>query len=144
MSDRDARSLLEFIIQNRLATLEEKQAEFSARALDPGDQPAIMAAHEVQTEEDAAGRLFPAFVAGLRALGAQRAAGGPLALDDSDPQQSAMADALIRFLVKSHLATVESEDLGDGRFRYQVTADWAGLQQTATLAKVDLDAALSA
>ena len=25
-----------------------------------------------------------------------------------------MADALIRFLVKSHLATVESEDLGDG------------------------------
>ena len=79
MSDRDARSLLDFIVQNRLATLEEKQAEFSARAIDPGDQPTIMAAHEVQTEAEAAQRHVP----GLRRRAArwrQRAGAAPSCL----------------------------------------------------------------
>lgn len=144
MAEADARKLLDFIITNPIATLEEKKAEFSSHAVDRDDQSATMAGHEVQTETDAAVRLFPAFYAGLRHAGA---AGGPqagaLVLDDADPQQNAMAEALIRFLVKPHLATVETEELGETHYRYHITLDWPGLQRTATLAGVPLDAALA-
>src|SRR5689334_22887860 len=143
MADSAAHALLNFIIHNRLATMEEKQAEFAARAIDPGQQPTEMANHNVQTEEEAAGRLFPHFAAGLRAAGAQRAQGGALVLDDADPQQNAMADALIRFLVKPLLATVDTEEVGAGHYRYHVTLDWPGMERTATLAGVDLNAALA-
>ncbi|HMA37446.1 MAG TPA: hypothetical protein VKY74_23535 [Chloroflexia bacterium] len=144
MPERDARRLLEFIIRTRLATLEQKQAEFASRALDPGDQPAIMAGHDLQTEAEAADRLFPAFVAAIQAAGAARTAGTPLVFDDADPQQNAMADALIRFLVKSHLATVESQERSEGHYHYAVTIDWPAMEQTATLAGVDLPVALAA
>jgi hypothetical protein len=141
MAEHDARKLLDFIVHSRLATLEEKQAEFAARAIDPDDQPEVMSSHEVQTEAEAAQRMFPAFWAGLKA--AQQAGNAPLVLDDADPQQNEMASALIRFLVKAHLATVESEEVGPDHYRYQITLDRPGLQRTATLADVDLNAALA-
>jgi hypothetical protein len=143
MANNAAHTLLNFIIHNRLATMEEKQSEFASRAIDPGEQVAEMTSHNVQTEEEAAGRLVPGCGGGLRAAGAQRAQGGALVLDDADPQQNAMADALIRFLVKPLLATVDTEEVAAGHFRYHVTPDWAGLERTATLAGVDLNAALA-
>lgn len=143
MSDAAARTLLNFIIHSRLATMEEKQAEFAARALDPDDQPAAMASHNVQTEQEAAERLFPSFVAGLRHVAATRESGGATVFDDADPAQNTMADALIRFLVKPLLATVDTEEVAAGHYRYHVTLDWAGMQRTATLAGVDLNAALA-
>ncbi len=143
MPDAAARTLLNFIIHSRLATMEEKQAEFAARALDPDDQPAAMASHNVQTEEEAAARMFPAFVAGLHQVAATRESGGATIFDDADPAQNAMADALIRFLVKPLLATVETEEVSASHFRYHITLDWPGMQRTATLAGVDLNAALA-
>src|SRR5689334_19203052 len=124
MAEHDARRLLDFIVHNRLATLEEKQAEFATRAIDPDDQPDVMSSHEVQTEAEAAQRMFPAFLAGLRA-GAQ-AGNAPLVLDDADPQQDEIASALIRFLVTPHLATVESEEIEPDHYRYRITLDWPG------------------
>ncbi|MGI8587246.1 MAG: hypothetical protein ACR2M0_06095 [Chloroflexia bacterium] len=143
MPDNEARKLLEFIINTRIASLEEKQAEFTARALDDDDRNAVMTSHNVETESEAADRLFPAFVTGLRYAGAQRASGQAVVLDDADPQQNAGADALVRFLVRPNLASVETEELGEGHYRYHVTVDWPGLEQTATLAGVDLNAALA-
>ncbi|HUS15985.1 MAG TPA: hypothetical protein VM536_13345 [Chloroflexia bacterium] len=144
MAEGEARKFLEFILHSRVATMEEKKAEFAARAVDPGDQPAIMAAHEVQTEEEAADRQFPAFHAALRALGGTRRDGAPpLVLDDADPQQNALADAVVRFLVKPQLAAVETEEAGAEHFRYRVTVDWPAMQRTATLAGVDLNALLA-
>src|SRR5690348_8901166 len=143
MPESDAHRLLDFIVHNRLATLEEKQAEFTTRAIDADDQPQVQAAHDVQTEAEAASRLFPAFVAGLHYAAANRGSNQPIVFDDADPQQKAMADALIRFLVKSHLATVETEDLGESHYRYHLTVDWPGLERIATLAHVDLNAALA-
>src|SRR5690349_15928674 len=125
MAEHDARRLLDFIVHNRLATLEEKQAEFATRAIDPDAQPEVMSSHEVQTEAEAAQRLFPAFYAGLRA--AAQNPNAPLLLDDADAQQNEMASALIRFLVKPHLATVETETPAPDHYRYQVTIDWPGL-----------------
>src|SRR5690242_11233744 len=122
MAEHDARKLLDYIVHNHLASLEEKQAEYATRAIDPDDQPDVMSTHEVQTEAEAAQRLFPAFVAGLRA--AQQTGTAPLVLDDADPQQDELASALIRFLVKPHLATAESEEIAPDHYRYQVTVDW--------------------
>src|SRR5207253_360930 len=124
-------------------TMEEKKAEFTAHAIDPDDQPAIQAGHEVQTETEAAERLFPAFQAALHYVGGNRTAAGPLVLDDADPQQNAMADAVIRFLVKPDLATAESEEAGEGHYRYRITIDWPAMQRMATMAGVDLDAVLA-
>ncbi len=144
MAEHDARKLLDFIIHGQPASLEEKQAEYAPRAGDPADPPEIMAGHEVQTEAEAAQRLFPAFAAGLRAAAASRTTGQALMLDDADPAQNGLADALIRFLVKSHLATVETQEEAPDHYRYLVTVDWPGMERTATLAGVDLNAALSA
>ena len=144
MPEGATHKLLNFIISSRLSTLEEKQAEFATRAIDPGNQPEVMSTHDVEVEEDAARRLFAAFYGGLQAAAQARAQNAALVLDDANPQQDAMATALIRFLVKAHLATVETEEVAPGHFRYHVQVDWPALEQTATLAGVDLQAAIAA
>jgi len=39
--------------------------------------------------------------------------------------------------------TVDTEEVAAGHYRYHVTLDWAGMQRTATLAGVYLNAALA-
>ena len=47
------------------------------------------------------------------------------------------------FAAADALATVETEDLGESHYRYHLTVDWPGLERIATLAHVDLNAALA-
>jgi hypothetical protein len=142
MSDSDMRKLLDYIIAHRLAPIEEKMADMERTARVPGERIEEINAATVEQEREAAARLLPAFAAGLRTASANR--GGPLLLDDRNPSQNGVADALIRFLVKPELATVETEEVGPEHYSYQVTIDWAALERVAQAGEIDLEEALRA
>lgn len=142
MADNDVRKLLDYIISHRVAPEEEKIADLDATSRVPQERIEEISTEVVEQEKEAAARLLPAFAAGLRAAAANR--NTPLPLDDRDPTQNGMADALIRFLVKPGLATVETEEVGDGHYGYRVSLDWAALEQLARGAGVDLTDALRA
>ena len=140
MADNDIRKLLDYIISHRVAPEEEKMADLEATSRVPQERIEEISAEVVDQEKEAAARLLPTFAAGLRVADANRNA--PLALDDRDPQQNAIADALIRFLVKPGLATVETEEAGAEHYTYRISLDWAGLERMAQGARVNLAEAL--
>lgn len=142
MPDSDMRKLLDYVITHRLAPIEEKMADMESSARVPGERIEEINAATVEQERDAAARLLPAFAAGLRAAAINR--GGPLLLDDRNPAQNGIADALIRFLVKPNLATVETEEAGPEHYAYRVTIDWGALERVAQAADVNLEEALRA
>jgi hypothetical protein len=142
MADNDIRKLLDYIISHRVAPEEERQADLDATSRVPQERIEEISAEVVDQEKEAAARLLPTFAAGLRAAAATRPA--PLALDDRDPVQNATADALIRFLVKPSLATVETDEAGAGHYTYRISLDWAGLERMAQEAQVNLAEALGA
>src|SRR5215213_2601159 len=98
MPDSDIRKLLDYVIAHRVAPVEEKLTDMESTSRVPEERIEEISATTVEHERDAAARLLPAFAAGLRAAAANR--GTPLALDDRNPAQNGIADALIRFLVK--------------------------------------------
>jgi hypothetical protein len=51
--------------------------------------------------------------------------------DGADPQQSAMADILIQYLVRTGNATVRTAEPAPGRYVYSVAVDWGRLRQLA-------------
>jgi hypothetical protein len=142
MADTDIRKLVDYIISHRVAPEEEKIADLDATSRVPQERIEEISTEVVDQEKEAAARLLPHFAAGLRAAARNRNA--PLALDDRDPAQNAMADALIRFLVKPGLATVETQDVGDGHYTYQVTLDWPALERLAQAGGIQLGEALQA
>src|SRR6478672_926496 len=105
MADSDIRKLLDYIIAHRVAPDEEKIADLDATSRVPQERIEEIGEQVVEQEREAAARLLPAFARGLRAAAVNR--GGPLLLDDHNPDQNGIADALIRFLVKPNLATAE-------------------------------------
>jgi hypothetical protein len=142
MADTDIRKILDYIISHSVAPEEEKIADLDATSRVPQERIEEISTEVVDQEKEAAARLLPHFAAGL--LAAARNRNAPLPLDDRDPAQNAMADALIRFLVKPGLATVETADAGAGHYTYQVTLDWAALERMAQGAGLNLNEALQA
>ena len=142
MPDSDMRKLLDYVINHRLAPIEEKMADMERTSRVPEERIEEISATTVEHEREAAARLLPAFAAGLRAAAINR--GGPLLLDDRNPAQNGIADALIRFLVKPNMATVETEEMGPEHYAYRVTIDWAALERVAQAADVDMEEALRA
>ena len=140
MADTDIRKLVDYIISHRVAPDEEKIADLDATSRVPQERIEEISAEVVDQEKEAAARLLPNFAAGLRAAAVNR--NTPLLLDDRDPTQNGIADALIRFLVKPNLAAVETEEVGDGHYTYRVTLDWAALENMAKGAGLNLAEAL--
>src|SRR5689334_11865479 len=105
----DSGRLLEYIVRNRQFRAERKVAEMETRA---DQRPDIIAEPaQVRDEEVSEARQHEAaFSQGLRlAWQSQQAGRGALVLDDQDPEQNAVAEALIRYLVRPDLATVETD-----------------------------------
>lgn len=142
MSDSDIRKLLDYVLAHRVAPIEAKITDMESSPLVPEGRIEEINETTAEQERDAAARLLPAFAAGLRAAAAHR--GAPLALDDHNPAQNGIADALIRFLVKPNLATVETEEVAPEHYTYRVTIDWTALEQAAQAADVNLQEALRA
>ncbi|HEV7215709.1 MAG TPA: hypothetical protein VGP33_11360 [Chloroflexota bacterium] len=138
--DSRIRQLLDTIVNQLEAPMEEKAAELSNPA---ANQMGADSPDELARGVGARARardLEDPFELALRA--ARRAGSTPLRLDSADAIQNRMADALIQFLVRPGLATVQSVEMGVDRYRYDLTIDWPALRRVATQAGINLEEAL--
>jgi hypothetical protein len=138
--DARIRQLLDTIVNHYEVPLEERAAELGNPA---GQQMGEDSSDEADRGEDARSRaddLADPFAMALRA--ARRAGDAPLRLNSADAIQNRMADALIQFLVRPGLATVQAVETGSEQFRYDVNVDWAALRRVAAQAGIDLEEAL--
>lgn len=130
--------LLDYIVRNRQFRLDRTVTELETRA---DQRPAVVSdpASVREGELSQARRYDAAFARGLRAAWAAQSAGtGALLLDDRTAGENETAEALIRYLVRPDLATVETSDVAPGHYRYRVQVDWPAVEAVATRAGVDL------
>jgi hypothetical protein len=139
--DERIRQLLDTIVNRYAVPLEEKAAELGNPAAAPmGEHSTDEADRGVDMRARAADLAEP-FGAALQA--ARRAGPVPLGLNSADAVENRMADAMIQFLVRPGLATVQSVETGQDRFRYDISVDWPALRRVAADAGINLEEALS-
>ena len=139
------RTLLDYIVMNYAVQDEQLDVDLNASAVEDGAEIESEKREVAQREIDRAADLADAFARGLVAAHRARAAGTrELLLDDRDPDENRMADALIGFLVSYGLAASRSEQTVPMHYTYGITVDWDRLGSVAQAANVDLDRELSA
>lgn len=142
MPDR-IRRVLDHIVAQLVVTDEQKDIDLNAAPTEPGDAIESDKREAARREIDRAGDLAEWFRAGLiRAHQARARGGAEIALDDRQPDEDRMADALIRFLVSFGLAGSRTEETEPLHYVYYVAVDWDRLGKVAAAAGVDLDVAL--
>ncbi len=136
--------LLEFIVREYAITDGQKDIDLNASVDEPA---AVIEADKRAVVADASDRareLFPAFRTGLLlAFEAQGTGRSEIRLDDRDPEQDAIADALISYLVRFDFAESRSEETEPGHYNYFISVNWDPLYQVAESAGIDLPAALA-
>jgi hypothetical protein len=114
------------------------------------DDPDISAEHlsherhrALKEEERRASDLAEAFRAGLtRSHKARLAGGDAISLDDRDPQQNQIADAMVHFLVGPGIATSRTRPTDPQHYIYTIWIDWDRLRKVAREAEIDLNASM--
>ena len=140
----EVRRLLDYIVAQYVVRDEVKSIELDAPPREPGEVIEADKKEVVRREEGRADSLADAFARGLRLAHGGRALGQrEVVLDDRDPEEDRMADALIRFLVSHELAGSRTEETEPMHYAYHVTVDWERLGKVAREAEVDLERALS-
>lgn len=138
------RELLDYIVIHYAVEDEQKDVDLNASAVEDGADIESDKREAAQREIERADRLEGPFSQGLVAAHRARQAGvNEVVLDDRDPQENEMADALIGFLVSYELAASRSEETEPMHYRYYIAVDWNQLQTVAGAAGVDLDRALT-
>jgi hypothetical protein len=137
-------ALLDSIIRGYVITDAQKDVDLNA----PADEPAaVIEAEKQRAISDAANMaqtLAGPFQQGLILAFEAQGTGHPeIRLDDRDPQQNAIADALITYLVRFDLAESRSEETEPGHYDYFISVNWDALYELAVRAGVDLPAALA-
>jgi hypothetical protein len=61
-------------------------------------------------------------------LGARVVSHGDVCFDPNDPEEEQMLDATIELLVKPRLATIETLESSEGRYRYRIEPDWVAIR----------------
>ena len=139
----DTRKLLNYIVDHYVAQDARKSVDLDATSR---ESPATIEADKrqlVRREADRASDLADAFAQGLTlAYQRHRVGGNEIRLDDRKPDENAMADALIQFLVSYDLAASHTQVTEPGHYSYYVTVNWDRLARVARDAGVDLDRAL--
>ncbi len=142
MPDR-IRQLLDYIVAQYVVRDEQKDIDLNATPTEPGDVIESDKQEAARRELDRARELSDAFHQALTFAYQSQAAGRPeIALDDRQPDEDQMADALIRFLVSYDLAASRTEETEPLHYVYFVTVDWDRLGDVARAANVDLRQAL--
>lgn len=139
----DVQKLLQHIVHTYIARQEAIDVERDASAAEPGAEIAADQRRVFKEEEHRADELADPFRDGLRrANDARRAGGNAISLDDRKPEENEQADALIHFLVRSHLATSTSRETDQHHYIYTIAIDWDTLDRVAQEAKVNLSSVL--
>jgi hypothetical protein len=136
--------LLESIVRDYVIADAQKDVDLNA----PADEPAavIMDAKQrvVASATERARTLSSSFRDGLVLAFEAQGTGHPeIRLDDRDPEQNAIADALISYLVPFELADSRSEETEPGHYDYFISVRWDDLYRVANTVGVDLPAALA-
>lgn len=138
------RKLLNYIVNRYVVSDARKSVDLDATAREPATSIEANKRQIVRREEDRANDLADAFAQGLRlAYQRFRMGGNELRLDDRKPEENAMADALIQFLVSYDLAASHTQVTEPGHYSYYISVNWDRLNQVASAAGVDLDRALA-
>jgi hypothetical protein len=128
-----------FVLHDELVSI-----DLDASASDAGDAIEMDKREAVQRELTRANDLAAAFADGLvRANNARSIGQEEITLDDRDPVQNQIADAMIQFLVSHQLAASRSEPTTDYHYVYYIAVDWERLREVADQAGVDLAQAVS-
>jgi hypothetical protein len=131
--------LLNVIVSTLVLVDEQKDVDLNADASETAGDIEAEKAAAIERETERAEALAPAFDAGMRAAWVARASGNPsISLDDRDPQQNAMADALIQYLVSYGLAESGSRETEPLHYEYTVAVDWERLDALAAGAGLNL------
>ncbi len=139
----EVRKLLDYIVDHYVVRDEIKSIELDAPPREPGATIEADKKEAVRRETDRADDLASAFARGLHlAYGGRGLGQTELTLDDRDPDQDRMADALIRFLVSHDLAASRTEETEPLHYTYHVAIAWDRLAEVAHAADVDLERAL--
>jgi hypothetical protein len=136
--------LLDYIVRELVVPDAQKDVDLNATAEETADD--IIATKEQKTAGavDRARALSTPFREGLvLAFEAQQIGHHEIRLDDRDPTQNAIADALIAYLVGFELAESRSEETEPGHYLYFLSVDWDRLYEVAERAGVNLPAALA-
>ena len=137
------RQVLDHIVAQYVVRDEQKDIDLNAPAAEPGDAIESDKRQAARREADRAAELADPFRQGLILAYRARVAGrAEIALDDRDPAEDRIADALIRFLVSFDLATSRTEESEPLHYVYHVAVDWDRLREVAGATGVDLDRAL--
>jgi hypothetical protein len=136
--------LLDAIVHDLLIADSQKDVDLNA----PADESAATIESEkrriVAMAEEQARGLLPAFRTGLLlAFEAQGVGKQEIKLDDRVPQENAIADALIIYLVRFDLAESRSEETEPNHYDYFVSVTWEELYRFAREHDIDLPAALA-
>lgn len=136
--------LLDAIVRDYVVTDAQKDVDLNATAEESAADIEAEKRRATTSAQQQATRLAPAFRQGLILAFEAQGIGHPeIRLDDRDPEQNAIADALIAYLVGFNLAESRSEETVPGHYDYFVSVDWGALYRFAESAGVDLPAALA-
>ena len=136
----DLQRLLRHIVYHVIAHEEAKDIERDATAIDSVTDVAASQRRVFRDEEQRAEDLAVPFRDGLRrAVAAGKAGGNAISLDDRDPAEDRIADALIHYLVGAGLATSTTRETEEHHYIYTIAIDWEKLADVARQANVDLD-----
>jgi hypothetical protein len=137
----DIGRLLRYIAEHYTGRARAKEVERDAAAEEPVTTIAESERRTIAAEERRAAELAGPFAQGLqRAVAVRRAGGNAVSLDDRNPDENLMADALVHFLVGAGLATSSTREVEPMHYIYTIAVDWGRLSEVARAANVDLDA----
>ncbi len=133
----DIRKLLDYIVRTYVVRDELVSIDLEATASDRADAIAADKRKAAERELDRADELSGPFVRGL-----SLASDGLVVLDDRNPDENLMADALIRFLVPYDLATSRTVETEPNHYRYRILIKGDRLNAVAKAAGIDLEQAI--
>ena len=137
------RTVLDFITVQYLVRDDLRGIDFDAESSESGEAIESEKREAIKRERERSAEIADAFRDGLAlAYRARQAGQREIALDDRDPNEDAIADALIHALVRTDLAASTTEETTPLHYVYRIAVDWDRLGKVARKAGVDLDEAL--
>jgi hypothetical protein len=140
----EVRRVRDYIVNQYVVRDEVRSIDRDASVVPDGQSIETDKQLAVRREEQNAHVLSEPFNTALLLAWIRKTRGGTeLQLDDRDPEQNSMADALIQFLVRFDLATSRTEETDPMHYTYYISVDWDRLFAIAASQEIALESALS-
>jgi hypothetical protein len=137
-------TLLASIVRDLVVPDAQKDVDLNAHADESAEAIESAKAHAVEQAEARETTLGPSFETGLILAFEAQGIGHPeIKLDDRNPEENAIADALITYLVGFDLAESRSVETESGHYDYFISVNWDPLYDFANNAGIDLPSALA-